>query len=568
MRWTRIFIPTLRDDPADAEVASHRLMLRAGYIRQLGAGIYSRLPLAQRVAHRVEAIIREEMERIGAQEFSLPSLHPAEIWRETGRWDEYGAGIFKLQDRKGAELCLGPTHEEIFCDIARKEIRSYKQLPQIWYQIQSKFRDEARPKSGVLRGRQFSMKDSYSFDLDAEGLDRSFQLHYEAYLRVYARCGLESIPVEASSGAMGGSESVEFMVVSAAGEDWVVRCPGCGYAANLEKAKSLANAVEEGPAGAAPERFPTPGVHTIEELVHFEGGAPAGCQIKTLVYVVSGQPTLFLLRGDHDLGEVKAIEATGSVDLRPAQPDEIRDALGASAGSLGAVGVTHLPIWADETLRGRTGMTTGANQDGFHQRHVDVGRDIANPRWADLREAQAGEACVSCDKPGLEVLKTIEVGHIFKLGTRYSEPMGARVLTAEGTEVPLVMGSYGIGPDRIMAAAIEAHHDDDGIIWPRSIAPYDVVIVPLSTKNPEHAEIAERIYAEVIEAGLDPLLDDRDERAGVKFKDADLIGVPFRIVLGPRALKNGNVELFERASRESEEIPLERAVAELVRRRS
>jgi prolyl-tRNA synthetase len=265
MRWTRIFIPTLRDDPADAEVASHRLMLRAGYIRQLGAGIYSRLPLAQRVAHRVEAIIREEMERIGAQEFSLPSLHPAEIWRETGRWDEYGAGIFKLQDRKGAELCLGPTHEEIFCDIARKEIRSYKQLPQIWYQIQSKFRDEARPKSGVLRGRQFSMKDSYSFDLDAEGLDRSFQLHYEAYLRVYARCGLESIPVEASSGAMGGSESVEFMVVSAAGEDWVVRCPGCGYAANLEKAKSLANAVEEGPAGAAPERFPTPGVHTIEE---------------------------------------------------------------------------------------------------------------------------------------------------------------------------------------------------------------------------------------------------------------------------------------------------------------
>jgi prolyl-tRNA synthetase len=566
MRWTRTFIPTLRDDPADAEVASHRLMLRAGYIRQLGAGIYSRLPLAQRVARRVESIIREEMERIGAQEFSLPSLHPAEIWRESGRWDEYADGIFKLQDRKGADLCLGPTHEEIFCDIARKEIRSYKQLPQIWYQIQSKFRDEPRPKSGVLRGRQFSMKDSYSFDLDSDGLDRSFQLHYDAYLRVYSRCGLDSIPVEASSGAMGGSESVEFMVVSDAGEDWIVRCPGCGYAANLEKAKSRANPVEERPAGDAPEKFATPGVHTIEELVH-----PAGCQIKTLVYVVSGQPTLFLLRGDHDLGEVKAIEATGSVDLRPAHPEEIREALGASAGSLGAVGVTQLPIWVDEALRGRTGMTTGANRDDFHLRHVDVARDIAEPHWADLREAQAGEACDSCDscgKPGLEALKTIEVGHIFKLGTRYSEPMGARVLTADGTEVPLVMGSYGIGPDRIMAAAIEAHHDDDGIIWPLAIAPYDVVIVPLSVQNPEHVEIAERIYAEVIDAGLEPLLDDRDERAGVKFKDADLIGVPFRIVLGPRALKKGNVELFERASRKSEEIPQDRALAELVRRRS
>jgi prolyl-tRNA synthetase len=441
-------------------------------------------------------------------------------------------------------------------------------IPQIWYQIQSKFRDEPRPKSGVLRGRQFTMKDSYSFDLDAEGLDRSFQLHYGAYERVYSRCGLEAIPVEASSGAMGGSESVEFMVVSDAGEDWVVRCPDCGYAANLEKAKSVANPVEEAPGGDAPEKFPTPGVKTIEELVHFEGGAPAGCQIKTLAYMVRGQPTLFLLRGDHELGEVKAIEAAGSVDLRPAEPEEIREALGASAGSLGAVGVTYLPVYVDEALRGRTGMTTGANQDDFHLRHVDVARDIPDPRWADLREAQAGEACISCGHPRLEILKAIEVGHIFKLGTRYSEPMGARVLTAEGKEVPLVMGSYGIGLDRIMAAAIETYHDEDGIIWPRAIAPYDVVVVLLNVKNREHAELAERIHSEVVEVGLEPLLDDRDERAGVKFKDADLIGVPFRIVLGPRALKNGNVELFERATGKSEEIPQDRAAAELVRRRS
>jgi prolyl-tRNA synthetase len=517
---------------------------------------------------RVERIIREEMERIGAQEFALPSLLPADLWRESGRWDEYGDVMFRLKDRKGTDLCLGPTHEEVFCDIARSELRSYKQLPQIWFQIQSKFRDEPRPKAGVLRGRQFTMKDSYSFDLDTEGLDRSFQLHHEAYQRIYSRCGLESIPVEAASGAMGGSESVEFMGISEAGEDWVVRCADCGYAANLEKARSVAEPVEELPGGDAPEKFATPGVRTIEQLVDFEGGAPAGSQIKTLVYVVRDQPTLFLLRGDHDLGEVKAIEATGAVDLRPAHPEELREVLGAAAGSLGAVGVTHLPIWADEALRGRSGMTTGANEDGFHLRHVDVARDLPSPRWADLREARAGEACVACGKPGLEVHKAIELGHIFKLGTRYSEPMGASVLTAEGREVPLVMGCYGIGLDRIMSAAIEAHHDENGIIWPRAIAPFDALIVPLNVKNPEHVEIAERIYARVGAAGLDALLDDRDERPGVKFKDADLIGVPFRIVLGPRALKNGNVELFERASGQSEEVPLDDAVAELVRRAS
>jgi prolyl-tRNA synthetase len=566
MRWSQSFLPTLREDPADAEVASHRLMLRAGYIRQLGSGVYSHLPLAERVMRRIERIIREEMQAIGAQQFTLPSLHPAEIWRETGRWDEYGKTMFQLRDRKGAELCLGPTHEEIFCDLARRELRSYRQLPQIWYQIRTKFRDEPRPKSGVLRGREFTMKDSYSFDSDADGLERAFRLHHDAYHRIYARCGLEAIAVEASSGAMGGSESVEFMAVSDAGEDWVVRCAACGYAANLEKATSLSEPAEEGVAGDTAVKFATPGVRSIEDLERFEAGVPASAQIKTLCYMVRGEPMLFLLRGDHELGEVKAIEATGTTDLRPAQPDEIRAALGAAAGSLGAVGVTGLPILADDQLRGRRGMTTGANENDFHLRHVDVERDIPNPVWVELRQARAGERCSACEEPGLAVQKTIEIGHIFKLGTRYSEPMGARVLTADGKEVPVFMGSYGIGLERIMAAAIEARHDEAGIVWPQSIAPFDVILVLMKTREPEHVAIAEQLYRQAAAAGLEPLLDDRDERPGVKFKDADLIGVPWRLVLGPRSLAKGKLELFERATGHSQELPVDDAIAELAQR--
>jgi prolyl-tRNA synthetase len=565
MRWSQAFIPTLRDDPADAEAQSHRLMLRAGLIRQLGAGLYSKLPLGWRVQRRIEAIVREEMERIGAQEFHHPALHPAELWRESGRWDAIGDEMFRLRDRKKAEHCLGMTHEEVFTWVARGELRSYRQLPQIWYQIQTKFRDEARPKSGVLRGREFVMKDSYSFDLDAAGLDRSFQLHAAAYARIFERCGLRAIPVEASSGAMGGSESVEFMSLSGAGEDWIALCDGCGYSANLEKAVSVVQAVDDPPDAAQPERFPTPGVRTIEDLVRFPGGAPASRQIKTLVYVVDGAPALFLLRGDHELNEVKLAEAAGTAQFRAAHPEECRAALGALPGSLGAVGVSGLPIFADDALRGRRSMLTGANTDDFHLRHVDVARDLAGVRWASLRSASGGDACVKCGK-ALRVEKAIEVGHIFKLGLRYSEPMGARVLDAQGREQPLVMGSYGIGIERIMAAAIEVHHDADGIVWPRAIAPFDVVISTVKAGDERQREVAEALYAELAAAGFDVLLDDRDERAGVKFKDADLIGVPFRIVPGPRALAKDCVELVVRSPRESSELPIAQVAGELRRR--
>jgi prolyl-tRNA synthetase len=560
VRWSSSHIPTLRGDPADAEAASHRLMLRAGFIRQLGAGLYSYLPLGQRVILKITAIVREEMNRIGAQEFYLPALHPADLWRESGRWDQIGAEMFRLRDRKQGEYCLGMTHEEVITDLARDGLRSYKQLPQMWYQIQAKFRDEPRPKAGVLRGRQFTMKDSYSFDVDQAGLDKSFNLHAEAYTRIFTRCGLDSVPVQASSGAMGGSESVEYMAMSDAGEDWVVTCSGCGYAANLEKARSSVPADPGAPDTAAIEKFATPGVRTIEGLVTFPGGAPAARQIKTLVYVVGGELTLLLVRGDDALNEVKVAEATGSSDLRPAHPEEIHAKLGALPGSLGAVGVSGIPIWADLRLQGTSGMTTGANHDDFHLRHVDVARDIPGARFADLRAVREGERCTRCDKP-LDVRKGIEVGHIFKLGLRYSEKMGANVLGPEGKELPIVMGCYGIGVDRIMACAVEAHHDENGIQWPASIAPYHVVIAPLRMNDAAQTEAAERLERELTAIGLDVLVDDRDERPGVKFKDADLIGIPFRLVPGPRALAKGAVELFERATGATSEVPLDQVVS-------
>jgi prolyl-tRNA synthetase len=565
MRWSKAFLPTLRDDPADAEAASHRLLLRAGYVRQLGAGIYSMLPLGQRVLARIATILRDEMARVGAQEFHLPALHPAELWKESGRWEEMGDEMFRLRDRKQADHCLGMTHEEVFTAIARDELRSYRALPQTWYQIQSKFRDEPRPKAGVLRGRQFTMKDSYSFDLDEAGLDASFDAHAQAYRRIFARCGLEALPVEASSGAMGGSESVEFMGLADVGEDWVVRCKGCGYAANLEKARSTPPEAADPADAAAPERFPTPGVRTIEDLAQLPGGAPADRQIKTLAYRLHDELALVLLRGDHALNEVKLVEVAGATAYRPCQPDEIRAHLGAGPGSLGAVGVTGLRIYADQALRGRRGMVTGANEDGFHLRHVDVERDIEGPLWCDLRSVQAGEACTACGKP-LEVHRAIELGHIFKLGTRYSAKMGATVLGPDGKERPIVMGSYGIGLERIMAAVIEAHHDENGIRWPASVAPYSVVISPPRMNDAAQAEAAESLYAELLAAGVDVLLDDRDERAGVKFKDADLIGIPYRIVPGPRALGRGCVELVDRAAGSMVELPIAEVGGEIARR--
>jgi prolyl-tRNA synthetase len=574
MRWSQFFIPTLREDPADAEVVSHKLLLRAGLIRQLGAGIYSYLPLAWRVMRRIEKIIREEMDAVGGQEFLLPALNPKEIWEESGRWSVMGDNMFRLKDRRGAELCLGMTHEEVITSIARHELRSYKQLPQVWYQIQTKFRDEQRPKSGVLRVRQFIMKDAYSFDVDAGGLDKSFEDQRQAYVKIFTRCGLKFSVVEASSGAMGGSASNEFMVKTDAGEDLIATCESCGYAANIEKATSKLDAITDEPSTlSAPEEFPTPNVRTIEDLINFPGGAVAERQIKSLVYVAKTdageeKPVIALLRGDQQLHETKLADALGATEVRPAHPEEIRDLMGAAAGSLGGVGVKQkakaagrdLRIVADNALKGRTNMTTGANKDEHHLRGVDIERDIEVDQWVDLRMVQSGERCPKCEAGTLDVAKALEVGHIFKLGTKYSVSMGANVLTQDGKEVPLIMGCYGIGVERIMAAAIELHHDADGIVWTPAIAPFDVVVTVTNMKQQELKDAGEKLYRELQAAGLDVLLDDRDERAGVKFKDADLIGIPFRVTVGKK-ITDSTVELFDRAGKESTDVKLDEVVA-------
>ena len=576
MRWSQYFIPTLREDPADAEVISHKLLLRAGLIRQLGAGIYSYLPLAQRSILKISEIIRQEMNAIGGQEFYLPALHPAEIWKESGRWTVMGDNMFRLKDRKGADLCLGMTHEEVFADIARNELRSYKQLPQVWYQIQTKFRDEPRPKSGLLRVRQFTMKDAYTFDIDFAGLDRSFEDQRRAYCRVYDRCGLEYVIVEADTGAMGGSASNEFMVYTNAGEDMVASCAKCGYAANTEKAQSRISAIVDENPDAPVEKFPTPGVRTIEDLVAFPGGAAAERQIKTLIYVAvsekgkqeSAQIILALLRGDHPLNDAKLASAIGAMlraegadltQVRQAHPEEIFEAMGAHPGSLGAVGVTRYKILADNALQGRANMTTGANIDDHHQRGVNIARDIKNLQWSDLRTVAEGEGCPICDGV-LRVAKALEVGHIFKLGTKYSVSMGATVLNADGKEVPIVMGSYGIGVERILAAAIELRHDEAGVIFPMTIAPFQLVVTPLNVKDAELKATADRIYEELNRAGVEVLYDDRDERAGVKLNDADLVGFPFQIRIGPKKLKEGKVEFYDRATKSAEDVVVDDAV--------
>jgi len=559
MRWSKIFTPTLRENPAMAEAVSHKLLLRAGYIRQLTAGVYSYLPLAQRVLLKITAIIREEMNSIGGQEYLLPALNPAEIWQETGRWQVMGDNMFRLKDRKGADLCLGMTHEEIFTSIARDELRSYKQLPQIWYQIQTKFRDEARPKSGVLRVREFIMKDSYSFDLDLDGLDKAFEAHREAYCLIYKRCGLEFSIVEASSGAMGGSKSSEFMIYSDAGEDWIASCANCQYAANVEKATSKLPSISDATETASLEKFPTPGVRTIEDLTTFPGGAEANRQIKTLVYMLDDKPALVLMRGDHQLNETKLTDSTGAINARPAHAAEIQTLLGALPGSLGAVGVKDVLIIADSALEGRTNMVTGANHDDHHLRGVSVARDITISKWADLRTVATGEGCPNCDSGTLRVDKAIEVGHIFKLGTKYSQSMKANVLNAEGKEIPIVMGSYGIGVGRILASAVELYNDADGICWPVSIAPFEVVITPTNTNDATQKEISEKLYQELMAIGIDVILDDRDDRPGVKFKDSDLIGIPYRITLGKK-LKENKVEFFTRRNKQVQDISLDEIV--------
>jgi prolyl-tRNA synthetase len=572
MRWSRYFIPTLREDPADAEVISHKLLLRAGLIRQLSAGIYSYLPLGQRVALKVMEVLREEMNAIGGQEFYLPALHPAEIWQESGRWYAIGDEMFRLKDRKGTDMCLGMTHEEVFTTIARSELRSYKQLPQVWYQIQIKHRDEARPKSGLMRLRTFIMKDAYTFDVDRAGLDRSFLDQREAYKRIFTRCGIQFLIVEASSGAMGGSESNEFMARTPAGEDFIVSCPDCGYAANLEKAISRIDEIADEAGPAAPEEFPTPGVRTIEDLTTFPGGADANRQIKSLVFfaTIDGEqrPVLVLLRGDHQLHEIKLSDSLRATAVRPAHPEEIKDLLGASAGSLGGVGAKNksreLRIVADSALKNRRNMTTGANKDDHHLRGVDIARDIPVDEWFELRTVEAGDKCPRCETGTLEIFKGMEIGHIFKLGTKYSDSMGATVLTQDGKQVPIVMGSYGIGVERIITATVEQQHDDDGIIWPKELAPFDVVVTITNMKQDEVRQAGEKLYEELQRADLDVLLDDRDERAGVKFKDADLIGIPYRVTIGKK-IADGMVEMFDRRAKKSEDVKIGDVVAALRR---
>ena len=558
MRWTQAFIPTLRDAPTDAEAISHKLLVRGGFIRQLAAGSYTILPLGMRVRAKIAGIIREEMNAIGGQEILPPTLHPAEIWRTSGRYELMGDNLFKLVDRKEADLVLGMTEEEIFA-ITASELFSYRDLPQIWYQMHTKFRDEPRPKSGLLRVREFTMKDSYTLDIDRAGLDVGFEKHREAYFRIFRRWGLDPVDVEASSGAMGGKESVEFMVRSDAGEDWIITCSNCGYRANVERALSSVAPVDDGD-GAELERFPTPGLRTIKALAeaHPETASPDR-QIKTLVYVLDGEPVLVLLRGDHDLQEQKLLDVTGAVDIRPAEPEEIRPLLGADPGSLGAVGVKGPTVIADNALADRKKLVTGANEDDWHYSGVDVGRDIGVGVWADLRAVGADEPCSVCGNP-LQRWKGIEVGHIFKLGTKFSEAFGAYVQDENGASHPIIMGSYGIGVERGMAAVVESSYDDGGIIWPVSVAPYEVVITVVRPDDGPTMDAANRLYDELVDSGIEVLIDDREERPGVKFADSELIGIPYRVTVGPRGVSEGSVELTARRGMVKTDV----ALAELV----
>jgi prolyl-tRNA synthetase family II len=557
MRWSQMHIPTLREDPADADAASHRLLVRAGFIRQLMAGHYSLLPFGMRVRSKVIDVIREEMNGIGAQEFLMPSMNPRQLWERSGRVAVMGDELFKLKDRKGAEEVLAMTHEEVITTLAG-ELSSYRQLPQAWYHIQIKFRDEPRPRSGLIRVREFTMKDSYTFDIDQAGLDKSFEAHRGAYERIFARLGIPAIQVEASSGAMGGKDSVEFMCPSEAGEDLIAVCRECDYAANLEKATSALAPIEDGPGSPEPVRLDTPGVRTIDDLAS-QYGLPAERQIKTLVYVVGGQLTLVLLRGDHPLAEQKLIDATGTPDIRPAQPEEIKAALGALPGSLGAVGVTEFPVIMDLALEGRRDMATGANIDDVHLTGVDPARDIAAGMRADLREVRAGEPCPRCGG-SLELVRGIEIGHIFKLGSKYTDAFGVSVLGPDGEKITPIMGCYGIGAERAMAAIAEVHHDEAGLKWPVQVAPAEVNVILLSPRDEATRSAAESIYDSLRAAGTDALYDDRDERPGVKFKDAELTGIPVRVAVGSRDLADGLVEVASRQTSEKERVAVDKVV--------
>jgi prolyl-tRNA synthetase len=566
-RWSELFIPTLREAPADAEVASHKFLVRAGYVRQLAAGIYSYLFLGQRSFNKIINIVRHEMDTIG-QEFFLPALNPREIWEASGRWAVMGDNMFRLKDRKGAELALGMTHEEVMTDIARKELRSYKQLPQIWYQIQTKFRDEPRPRSGLLRVRQFTMKDAYSFDIDAEGLDVSYKKHYDVYCRIFDRCGLKYMVVEAHSGAMGGSQSHEFMVRTPAGEDHIVSCEECNYAANMEKAISKLEAAQDLPTegDGKPLEVHTPGQKTIEDVARFLGVSPKN-KIKTLALMATEvdkktgksklRAVVLLLRGDHQMNEAKLSTALAGSEVRPMQEDEIVALFNSPAGFLGPLNIDWAKsladgdkplLFVDQALEGRKNLISGANKEDYHVKNITPGATFQPTAYVDLRTVTAGEGCPKCGSP-LRIDTAVEIGHIFKLGYKYSESMGARVLDRNGKEVMPIMGCYGIGIERILTAAVEQNNDENGFWLPSQIAPFEIVVVPTNVSDEKIRSTAEDITRRLDAAGFDVLLDDRDERPGVKFKDADLVGVPFRVTVGKKVTE-GMVEVVQRSTRE------------------
>ena len=546
MRWSQTFIPTLKESPSEAEIISHKLLLRAGLVRKLTGGLYTFLPLGLRALKKVEAIVREEMDRAGALEVFMPALQPPAIWARSGRLETAKDVLFHVKDRARKEWVLGPTHEEVITTLVADEFNSYRQLPVNFYQIQTKFRDEIRPRFGLMRAKEFIMKDAYSFDADDESANTSYQRMYDAYARIFARCGLRAIPVQADTGVMGGAHSHEFMVPAETGENEVVYCESGDYAANIEKATS------QGPTTATPaddcgdsEKFETPGVKTIDDLAkRFDVAAER--QIKTLVYVANDKPVIVLLRGDDQLEEAKLGGALGAKAFRAAGDAEIVKALGAQPGSLGAVGVDGIPVYADEVLRGGSGMVTGANDDGHHLRNINIERDVAVGEWADLRQVQAGELCVETGQP-LKIRRAIEVGHVFKLGTKYSEALGATFLDEKGKNIPSIMGCYGIGVTRTLQAVIEQCHDESGVIWPTSVAPYEVCITALDVEpESEVMTLANRLYDELRAKGVDVILDDRPARPGIKFKDSELVGFPLRIGIGERSLAKGNVEIKPR----------------------
>ena len=548
MLWSQTLIPTLKEVPADAEIVSHQLLIRSGLIRKLTGGLYTFLPLGVRVLRKIEAIVREEMDRAGALEVLMPALQPPEIWQKSGRYVAARDVLFKVKDRARKEWVLGPTHEEVITTLVGGEINSYRQLPKNFYQIQTKFRDEIRPRFGLMRAKEFVMKDAYSFDAADAAARVSYQKMYDAYVRIFKRCGVKAVPVEADTGIMGGEFSHEFMVPADSGESDVAYCANGDYAANVEKATSkLAKETNPDLASALPEKFATPNIVTIEALSQAPYSVPAVRQIKTLVYLAESEIVLILLRGDHQLNEAKLAGALGVANLRPAVEAEIVAALGARPGSLGAVGVTNHKVLADEHLRGATGFTTGANEDGFHFRNVDMQRDITVGHWHDLRVVQAGEPCPVCGQP-LKIQRAIEVGHVFKLGTKYSVALGAYFLDESGKQQSAIMGCYGLGISRTLQAIVEQAHDKDGIVWPLSVAPCSVCITPLSVAagSPVMAQ-AQNLYRELTSAGIDVILDDRDERPGVKFKDSELVGFPIRVAIGEKSLAKGEVEVKRRA---------------------